>query len=268
MNTVTLPPRQVSLLNKKPVTTVTSDIVVETECMFRDSQGKFIGAYLPNIVHSKSSAEIFYNLKYAESARLSGIGSSSLIFGSAPRDGVKRLPARKCQFNRLNPEAFVELCGLGELASDTFSNVDFDSFLQHCKSANKIAPYWFMPDIAFTSGIINNANKLIYHTDNGNMPGCYSMMYTFRKGIDGGYLHLPEFNTIIKNEHNSLLIFDGANVLHGVTPFRKMTSTARRITIVYYVLEKMAKCCADEQSEVKQHNKRLTEIAWLKHSSQ
>lgn len=230
--------------------------------MILEDGGKFVGVYLANVLKSDYDARIFYNLKYQESDRTSGIHSSSLIFGSAPRDPLKRLPARHCQFNRQNLKAFERLLAIGKLAQGLFQECAPAAWESHAKAARQVPVDWMMPTLEFSSGIINNANQLIYHTDNGNMPGCFSMMYTFRQGISGGYLHLPEFNATVKTGHNSLFIFDGAAVLHGVTPFRKVTNKAKRVTIVYYVLEKMTKCCPDEKQEVEFQNKKRTEELW------
>ncbi len=263
MKTIVLPPRKPSGLNKKPVTITRAELNIEEPSLLVEENGRFVAVYLPNVFASDEEAKQFYNLKYAESDRTSGIHSSSLIFGSAPRDPLKRLPARRCAFNRQQPQAFKELDRMGHIAQGFFSDYAPAAWASHCESMKGISEYWLsMPGLKFTSGIINNANQLIYHTDNGNMPGCFSAMYTFRKHISEGYLHLPEFNALIKNEHNSLLLFDGANVLHGVTPFKKLSNLARRITIVYYVLKKMASCCENEKAEVEYQNLKRTEALW------
>lgn len=261
LNSVVLKKQPAEGLNKKPVTATSATNVISEPSIFREDDGTFVGIYLPDVLigGGQEYASRLYGLKYAQSDRLSGISSSSLIFGSAPRDPIKNLAARKCAFNRENPEAFEDLIFLGSLAESHFSREASAEWAGHVRSMESVAPYWHMPRSRFTSGIINNSNQLIYHTDNGNMPGCFSAMYTFRKGVEGGYLHLPEYDAIIENAHNSLLLFDGARVLHGVTPFQRAASMAKRITIVFYVLEKMSKCCANEAEEVKYMNKARTE---------
>ncbi len=248
---------------KKPVGDINPEFSIEEDCFIEEEGGRFVGVYLTNVLQSEvSTSRIFYNLKYQESDRTSGIHSQSLIFGSAPRDPLKRLTARRCPFNRENPQAFRTLLTIGDQAQSIFKKQAPAAWESHVSAARPISPHWFMPKLEFTSGIINSATQLIYHTDNGNMPGCFSMMYTFRHGITGGHLHLPEFNALIKTAHNSLLIFDGASVVHGVTPFKKALGSSRRVTIVYYVLEKMQRCCPDEKSEVEYQNKLRTDALW------
>ncbi len=263
VKTIVLPPRKPSELNKKPVTIKRAELEIDGPSLLVEENGRFVAVYLPNVFAKDDEAKRFYDLKYLASDRTSGIKSSSLIFGSAPRDPLKRLPARRCAFNKQNPMAFRELERMGHIAQGFFADYASDAWASHCSSMKSISEHWLtMPGLKFTSGIINNANQLIYHTDNGNMPGCFSMMYTFRRGISEGYLHLPEFNALIKNEHNSLLLFDGASVLHGVTPFKKLNSLARRITIVYYVLKKMASCAPNEKAEVEYQNAKRTAALW------
>lgn len=263
MKTVVLPLRMKVPLNKKPVPEVVPDVVIEEACRIVEESGRFVGIYVPDMFRADDEAKVYYSLKYQESDRLSGIHSSSLIFGSAPRDPIKRLPARRCAFNGNNKKAYADLLRIGSTAQSLFEKHAPEQFAVHKKAIENMSTYWLMPYLQFTSGIINNSNQLFYHTDNGNTFGCYSMMYTFRtSGVVGGYLHLPEYNVLVKNGHNSLLIFDGATVLHGVTPFKKVGKDAKRITIVYYCLEKMLSCCPDEKSEVEFQNEKRTKALW------
>ena len=43
-------------------------------------------------------------------------------------------------------------------------------------------------------------------------------------------------------EDNTILIFDGQSIVHGVTPLKKYSNDSYRYTIVYYSLEQMWKC--------------------------
>jgi hypothetical protein len=257
MLTVRLDRVATAAVRKKPVEVCTATHVIDESTLIQTAEGKFIGLYLADLPLG-SSGETFYQIKkWAGNHRKSGIYSTSEIFGSAPRDPVRRSIARRCAFNRESPHVFAKLIELGIRARDLFK--DLPEFESQMKAVSPISPYWLMPDKTFTSGIINNSNQLFYHRDSGNMPGTFSAMYTFRRGIREGYLHLPEYDALIKNENNSLLLFDGASVLHGVTPFEYATPNAKRITIVYYVLALMARCCANEAEEVKFSNKRTTE---------
>ena len=92
-----------------------------------------------------------------------------------------------------------------------------------------------------TSFQINKDTEFRYHTDNGNLENTYSTMLTMKKDIRGGYLHLPEYNAVIENENNSILIFDGAATSHGVTPMQMKNKASGRVTVVWYCLNNLKK---------------------------
>ena len=94
----------------------------------------------------------------------------------------------------------------------------------------------------FTSGIINDNNPLLYHFDAGNYKGVYLAMFGFKKGIEGGFLSVPEIDLRFKIGNKSLTLFDGQGLIHGVTPIKKTHPDAKRYTIVYYSLQQMWNC--------------------------
>jgi len=123
--------------------------------------------------------------------------------------------------------------------------------------SDKVLKDYQIENTPFTSGIINKDNQLKYHFDTGNFKDVYSCMLGFKEDILGGYLALPEYNCAFEIEDNSLFIFDGQNILHGVTPFEKLTEKSYRYTIVYYSLKRMWQCLPINDEVVRIRNKRL-----------
>lgn len=83
-------------------------------------------------------------------------------------------------------------------------------------------------------------------------------MVVFKHQIDGGYLTCPEIGLCFELKDKSVLMFDGQNILHGVTPFTKLSPESYRYSIVYYSLAQMWKCLPPGE-ETKQANKRRRE---------
>jgi len=52
----------------------------------------------------------------------------------------------------------------------------------------------------------------------------------------------PEFGLKFEISDGSLLIFNGQEILHGVSPIKKMSADAYRYTVVYYTMQQMWKC--------------------------
>ena len=242
-------------LFKKPVPSVDATHIADGEVLARDEDGEFLFYQKPNFITDEKVAELFFNIKYPPSSRLSGIASMSEIFGFAPRDPVKKHPGRACKFNRTHKLEYTVLKSIGRHATNLFKKVAPDKFKDHSESLEVVNPNWIMPGSVYTSGIINCSNRLIYHTDNGNLKNCFSAMVTFRKEVRDGFLHCPDYDAIIKNPHGSILIFDGGRLLHGVTPFD--SHHGKRITIVFYALEQIKNLEEDQEAEVEYFNKHL-----------
>jgi hypothetical protein len=67
-------------------------------------------------------------------------------------------------------------------------------------------------------------------------------MIILKKDMQGGYLSLPEFGIGVECSNNSLFLFDGQGILHGVTPFKKLSLDSYRYSIVYYSMQQIWKC--------------------------
>lgn len=53
---------------------------------------------------------------------------------------------------------------------------------------------------------------------------------------------MPEYGVGVSLPHNSVFMFDGQSVLHGVTPITKTSNQAVRYSIVYYSLQQIWNC--------------------------
>jgi hypothetical protein len=101
---------------------------------------------------------------------------------------------------------------------------------------------WRITDTPFTSGIINQNNRLKYHFDSGNFDSVYSNMIVLKDNVKGGFLAVPEFDMVFECANNTIVMFDGQKIMHGVTEIYKQTPTAHRYSIVYYSLQQMWNC--------------------------
>jgi hypothetical protein len=99
-----------------------------------------------------------------------------------------------------------------------------------------------MEDSVFTSGVINRDNALLYHYDSGNYTGVWSNMLVFRGNVTGGYLVMPEYGLGFALPNNSLMMFDGQQAMHGVTPIYRHGEDEHRYSIVFYSLKTMWTC--------------------------
>ena len=123
-----------------------------------------------------------------------------------------------------------------------------ETYKQHKeKVKEKVKDQWVIKDTVFTSGIVNKNNQLKYHFDSGNFKNVYSNMLVFKSDVMGGHLVIPEIDISLEVADNSVTIFDGQDLLHGVSPIDYNNSKAYRYSIVYYSLERMWQCLTIEE---------------------
>lgn len=181
--------------------------------------------------------------KYDKSYRTAGLITNSNIFGYMPR---RTLMADYCHVTAMakdkpkNHLVYIEFASqLEKYYRQYFPDV-LDKHYEIVKE--KILPEWRIDGTPFTSGIVNKDNPLKYHYDAGNFQGVLSNMVAFKKGVEGGRLVCPEYDIKFEISDNTLLIFDGQSILHGVTPIKKTNPKGYRYTVVYYSLQQLWKC--------------------------
>jgi len=183
------------------------------------------------------------SINYQVGTRVSGLVTTSRIFGYSPR-----VPLRKdfCSVTSLaedNPKAHSLLCEYGRKVVDLYSEIAPETYEAHLSSTEKkVRKEYQIEGTPFTSGIVNKNNPLKYHFDSGNFKDVYSCMLGIRRNVAGGYLALPEYDCALEIKNNSVTIFDGQKILHGVTPMKLLSDDAYRFTIVYYSLTRMWAC--------------------------
>jgi hypothetical protein len=188
-----------------------------------------------------------HKVKYTTDTRLpkkesKGITTRSAIFGYKPRIPLRQDFCSATAMANNQPQEHNVVTKFAEQLTGFYKEYFPETFAIHEAKMDSIKSEWRIPNSIFTSGIINKNNPLQYHHDTGNFKGVLSNMVAFKKGMIGGRLVLPEYNIKLEISDNTLTIFDGQSIVHGVTPLKKFTKDSYRYTIVYYSLEQMWKC--------------------------
>jgi Oxygenase domain of the 2OGFeDO superfamily len=185
--------------------------------------------------------------------RLSGMAVTHVTFGYQPPQPVRRrYGCSRSQFNSTYPEAMDALADFCRLAEHTFRIQAPDVYDRTAKAVHEtIAPAWRIAGTPWSSGIINQTAALPYHRDRSNIPKSWSAMLGCRSGVDGGLLHLVDYDVHLAVAHGSISIFDGQSVTHGVTPLHMAKPHAYRYTAVTYAKSAMGVCCPDPTQEVR-----------------
>jgi len=188
------------------------------------------------------------NIKYSQVERISrGLVTKgkNRIFGMRPKRPMSQF-ASSCSSTSLAKESPSEhqlLCDFVKQLTPLYEKYFSKEYSKNVSAVeNKILPEWKIKDTPFTSGIVNKDSQLQYHYDIGHIPKCLSIMLVLKKGCIGGGLCFPEMDINIELADSYVLIMDGQELMHGVTPIVKQHKDAYRITIVYYSLLQMWKC--------------------------
>lgn len=194
-------------------------------------------------IDSTLMVNVLRTLEYAKTERSGGLVTQSKIFGYSPRVTMRKDFCSATAFANAQPLEHKIVTDFGRILANEYKKHSPDAYAQHMqKATSRVKEEWRIPGTPFTSGIINKNNPLKYHFDSGNFKNVYSNMVGFKRGVVGGHLAMPEFNVKLEIANNSVSIFDGQKILHGVTPIKYLDGDGYRYTVVYYSLEQMWKC--------------------------
>jgi hypothetical protein len=184
-------------------------------------------------------------IKITNQPRSSGINkkdrirtaSTNISFGYRPFRPLNRLPAGPMAFNSQYPNWYRCLTEHCKEATKIYENVLPGVYSEHLSwTKENLSLGFLMNEGPFNQGVVNRNNLLPYHYDLNNYKKGWSLMYVSRHNVFGGYLVLPEYRVALETKHRQLLIFQGSNILHGVSEIKRING-GNRHTIVYYTNE-------------------------------
>lgn len=198
------------------------------------------------------------SIRYEKGTRSSGMVSHSRIFGYSPRITVRNDFCTATSLSREQPQEHQVIIDYAARVAKQYREINPAIYASHDEAtASNVEADYHIKSSPFTSGIINKNNPLNYHFDTGNFRDVWSCMLVFKHHVGGGYLSVPEYDMAFALRDNSLFMFDGQNILHGVTPIRKKREDAFRYSIVYYSLRQMWNCLPVDDEIIRIRNKRV-----------
>lgn len=181
-------------------------------------------------------------VKYDRAPRTDGLVTTSKVFGFLPRNTIRRDFCTSANLAYSQPELNDIVCRYAAEVERLYAPHNPALHTQHRDLTGKVLPDYRIGDTVFTSGIINKNNPLKYHFDKGNFSDVWSCMLVFKHRVAGGYLSCPQYDVAFALKDNSLLMFDGQQILHGVTPIERLADDSYRYSVVYYSMHQMWNC--------------------------
>lgn len=233
------------------------DTVIEEDAVFmEDGKVRLIYKTLP--LDEKKLLKALNSIKFNVSERAGGLKTTSRIFGFAPRVALRNDYCRAASLAKESPREHKIICDYAKEVEALYKENAPDKFTDHKAVADgKLKDEYRIEGTVFTSGIVNKNNPLKYHFDSGNFEKVYSCMLALRYNMEGGYLAMPEYGIGLKIGHNSVTVFDGQSILHGVTPMRALSPDAYRYTIVYYSLKQIWNCLPIDEEVARIRNVKM-----------
>lgn len=238
---------------KKSAKETDYDVLITEPCIgVEDGEIKFIYDFLD--YDSIPLIQALKRIKYPETKRADGLISRSRVFGWKPRVTMRADYCSQASLAGDFPEENKVVVSLAKMIEEKYFKYDPKVHARHKELVEeKIKNTFRIDGTVFTSGIINKNNPLNYHYDAGNFKKVYSCMPVFKNDVRGGHLALPEYGLGIELKNNSLLMFDGQSIIHGVTPIKYNNENGFRFSVVFYSLLQMWKCLDldDELARIK-----------------
>jgi hypothetical protein len=249
MQTLVLKRREIDLkeyCNRRADESDCSTLITEPFKLVDEDTGKVMALYCKPTDEAETFNDIFdacLKVKYVSDYRTNGLKTTSRIFGYNPRNAIRKDFCSAASLAHDAPALHQRVLQGGALASKHYAIHNPELYDEHIRTTEeKIVEDFRLPEVPFTSGIINDNNPLCYHFDSGNFKNVWSAMIVLKDRIAGGYLAMPEYDILCEVATHSIFYFDGQGILHGVTPIKKLSSDSRRFSIVYYSLQAMWNC--------------------------
>lgn len=270
MKVVSLKPREVNYKDYVKRHAKMSDVseLVTEDIKIVDEKGNIIVLYYK--LKNTSTKDLLWacnQLNFSTGTRTSGLKSTSTIFGYEPKKTLRKDFCSATAMAKNQPKAHYIITNFGKELSEIYQKEIPDVYKKHMEIVeDKIKEEWKITNTPFTSGIVNKNNYLAYHFDSGNFKSVYSNMIVLKGGgVQGGHLAIPEYDIALECADNTLVMFDGQNLLHGVTDIFYPTKRAYRYSLVYYSLQQMWNCDSlDEELLRIREVKKLRELKRLK----
>tara|TARA_Y100001973_G_scaffold58957_1_gene86803 strand:- start:394 stop:1275 length:882 start_codon:yes stop_codon:yes gene_type:complete len=198
------------------------------------------------------------NIKYGTGKRTHGLVNTSAVFGYNPRQENKRDFCSASAMGTTHPKQHYVISRYAKEVAKFYHEFFPRVYNDHKnKVKEKVKKQWVINGSVFTSGIVNKNNQLKYHYDSGNFKSVFSNMIVFKGDVDGGHLVIPELDISLEVADNSLTIFDGQDLLHGVSPIEYIHEKSYRYSIVYYSLERMWQCMTVDEEIARIRSKKM-----------
>lgn len=158
-------------------------------------------------------------------------------------DRNPRIPfCRQTAFNIQNGDKFSAALPLIQQASQQFQALMPERWAAQKAVVDKVSPDFIIPGTVFSTITVNKNWATAVHRDAGDLKAGFGVMTALRAGsFHGCYLCFPQYRVAVDMQSTDILLAD-VHQLHGNSPIRGISPRYERLSMVFYLREKMKNC--------------------------
>ena len=167
---------------------------------------------------------------------------ASAIVGYFDRQGGRFPFCRQTAFTGKEPEQWATVMPMVEHAGKLFKQVVPSRYERQLRECMKCSDYVIGSTPFTTLTVNNNVAPSATHKDAGDFKDGFGLITVVRRGdYSGAWLVFPEYLVGVDLQDGDAFFFNSHD-WHGVTPMVSNSPDAERISVVYYMREKMINC--------------------------
>lgn len=180
------------------------------------------------------------NRTSGETGNTAKVQQYSTILGSVqPRPHMGR-PEPRISSVHQNKSAYYFIKSMIMLAGECLKIIRKETpelYETHVDAVCKSVPEkWRFSDY-FSSSISNYNIAANFHRDAGNVVNSLNIICTKKWMAKGGNLIVPEYNAVIEQSDNSLIVYPAWKNMHGVSPIIPLKEDGYRNSFIFYALK-------------------------------
>jgi hypothetical protein len=155
-------------------------------------------------------------------------------FGYRVARPIYNVPPGLTQQSQQSKDAYHHILKGEEFLADKFKKMLPKYYAEHVRIIEAVNKRWRMNGSLWTQSVVNKGNQHPYHYDRDNIPNTMNGMICHSYGMIGGNTVVPMFRLKFIMQRSKFLIFMAQNILHAVTPMKKIAPDSGRFSTVYY----------------------------------
>ncbi|HSC14598.1 MAG TPA: hypothetical protein VLI71_05740, partial [Gammaproteobacteria bacterium] len=162
-------------------------------------------------------------------------------------DRTVRMPfCRATAFNLDHPELFEKVVPIAREASELFKRTQPERYAAQAAAAAGAHQAWVIPGTVFSTITVNKNYNAACHLDAGDYRPGFGLMAAIRSGsYTGGITYWPAYRVGARMDSGDLCVAD-VHEWHGVTDMVGVPGRWERLSLVFYLREKMCRCGSPE----------------------